>query len=195
MPNHKANLRRQCLYRTLRANETFADYYQDKQRLQAYVFPSSTPEYELVEDMIEGIPLSMQPLIKASISTYTTLEEFRRVLIDLEPGLRGKRNPIENRRPTHTTERVERYSNPAPVALPSSNVSVNLQTRVTPSSACYNCGGNHWRKDCPYPMKPREENRSNTSSSNTRPFSQSSSNHVPLGSQNKWKPRIRVQMQ
>lgn len=190
LPNHKANLRRQCLYRTLRANETLADYYQDKQRLQAYVFPSTTPEYELIEDMIEGIPLTMQPLIKASISSYTTLEEFRRILIDLEPGLRGKGRVTETRRPMHTpAERSDRYINPAPVARPTSNVSVNLQTKVTPPSACYNCGGNHWRRDCPHPMKVKDENRGSASSGSSRPFSHASSNQTPLGSHNKWKPQ------
>jgi hypothetical protein len=71
MPNHRANLRRQCLYRTLRVNESFGDYFSDKKRLQSYVFPASTPTHELIEDMIEGIPLTMQPLIKANISRFT----------------------------------------------------------------------------------------------------------------------------
>ncbi|KAJ9112497.1 hypothetical protein QFC22_006244 [Naganishia vaughanmartiniae] len=53
MPNHRANLRRQCLYRTLRVNESFGDYFADKKRLQSYVFPESTPQHELIEDMIE----------------------------------------------------------------------------------------------------------------------------------------------
>jgi hypothetical protein len=44
MPNHRANLRRQCLYRTLRRNESFADYFQDKQKLQHYVYPAGTLE-------------------------------------------------------------------------------------------------------------------------------------------------------
>jgi hypothetical protein len=46
--------------------------------------------------MIEGIPLTMQPLIKANISRFTTLEEFRRILIDLETGLRGQKTSAEH---------------------------------------------------------------------------------------------------
>lgn len=90
MPNHQAHLRRECLYRTLQDDESMADYFQDKQRLQHYVFPKHTSDYELISDMLDGIPVTITPLIKASITRQTTLEEFRRILIDLEPGLCGQ---------------------------------------------------------------------------------------------------------
>ncbi|KAJ9091541.1 hypothetical protein QFC21_007166 [Naganishia friedmannii] len=174
MPNHRANLRRQCLYRSLRVNESFGDYFADKKRLQSYVFPESTPQHELIEDMIEGIPLTMQPLVKASISRFTTMEEFRRILIDLEPGLRGRKtysNPrnvsVSNyertdRKDGSTTVSQTRMIRPTYGNPSDTSSSANISS--APRTNCFNCGGNHWRKDCPHPSKPRDDFRNSGSS-------------------------------
>ncbi|GHJ89511.1 hypothetical protein NliqN6_5913 [Naganishia liquefaciens] len=197
MPNHRANLRRQCLYRTLRANESFGDYFSDKKRLQSYVFPDSTPTHELIDDMIEGIPLSIQPLIKANISRYTTLEEFRRILIDLGPGLRGRKNfPPTRVTAVSNYERTDRkdgsttisqtrdvkpaYSSSSPPSLPRANFD------SPPRTNCYNCGGNHWRRDCPHQPKPREDTRSAPSTRTYTSQTVSDINRTPSNG-SKWK--------
>lgn len=72
---------------SLRLNESLNDYFQDKQKLQHYVYPVGTSEINLIEDMLDGIPQTLKPIIKANIKPLTTPEEFRRILIDLEPGL------------------------------------------------------------------------------------------------------------
>ncbi|KAJ9102240.1 hypothetical protein QFC19_004785 [Naganishia cerealis] len=196
MPNHRANLRRQCLYRTFRVNESFGDYFADKKRLQSYVFPESTPQHELIEDMIEGIPLTMQPLIKASISRFTTMEEFRRILIDLEPGLRGRKTYSNPRTSSFTNyERTERKdgstieSQTRMIRPRHGNSSDHLSSSLTsfpPRTNCFNCGGNHWRKDCPHPTKPRDDFRSNGPSRPQGSHAVSESNRTPM-SGNKWK--------
>ncbi|KAJ9128117.1 hypothetical protein QFC24_000409 [Naganishia onofrii] len=196
MPNHRANLRRQCLYRTLRVNESFGDYFADKKRLQSYVFPESTPQHELIEDMIEGIPLTMQPLVKASISRFTTMEEFRRILIDLEPGLRGRKTyPNPRNLSVSNYERTDRKDGSTTVSQTrtirptygnTSDVSSNANPSFPPRTNCFNCGGNHWRRDCPHPSKTRDDSRSSGSSRPYGSHAVSESNRTPM-SGNKWK--------
>jgi hypothetical protein len=160
-------LRRQCLYRTLRVNEYFDEYFSDKRRLQSYVFPASTPSYKLIEDMIEGIPLSMQPLIKANVSRLTTLEEFRRTLIDLEPGLRGRKVSPYNPGPARNIsvskyDRAEKRDGTTtvsqtrvvkPVYNPPSAGQSHAGTGTLPRTNCYNCGGNHCVEIVPIPRR------------------------------------------
>jgi hypothetical protein len=191
MPNHRANLRRQCLYRTLRVNESFGDYFSDKKRLQSYVFPASTPVHELIEDMVEGIPLTMQPLIKANISRYTTLEEFRRILIDLEPGLRGRKpNPVSQNRPYSVSnyERAEKKDGTTfvsqtrvvkPAYTPPANPHGSSTTGNLPRTNCFNCGGNHWRKDCPRPPKSRDYSGNTANTKTYTSHSISETNRTP----------------
>lgn len=199
MPNHRANLRRQCLYRTLRENESFGDYFSEKKRLQSYVFPASTPVHELIEDMIEGIPLPMQPLIKANVSRYTSLEEFRRILIDLEPGLRGRKMPntISQTRPYSVSnyERAERKDGTTvvsqthvvkPTFSPASNAHGSTSSGNLPRTNCFNCGGNHWRKDCPHPPKSREYSGNTANAKTYTTHSISETNRTPMNG-NKWK--------
>jgi hypothetical protein len=172
MPNHRANLRRQCLYRTLDVNESLSDYFSDKKRLQSYVFPNSTPTHDLVEDMIEGIPLTMQPLIKANVSRSTTLEEFRRILIDLEPGLRGRHIPQDAsdtsasnyeaiQEEDNTTTFTQYHTVEPSVVLRSSPPGTRPTTGFStlPRTNCFNCGGDHWKKDCPRLQQSRYDLR------------------------------------
>jgi hypothetical protein len=164
-PNHAANLRRQCLYRTLKANESCSDYFQDKQNLQHYVYPPGTPEKDLIEDMLSGIPQTMQPLLKASLKDNHTLEDFRRILIDLEPGLRPRQ--------THQSEPKRSSNNAAPAF-----------TRQPPRTPCV-CGGMHWRTDCPHNGKVN--NTKVTPRANiARTFTPQGVNATPL-TQQRWK--------
>jgi hypothetical protein len=73
-------------------HQSFADYYQDKVRLRRFIFPEGTTNKELIKDILTGLPLHMKPLILANLTPITTLFDFRRVLIELEPALRN-RNP------------------------------------------------------------------------------------------------------
>jgi hypothetical protein len=143
MPNHRATLRRQCLYRTLQGNESFTDYFHSKTSLQHYVYPDGTPTSELIDDLVAGLPVTMHPLVKAGITPAMTLENFRRHLMDLEPGLRMSRSqPRSNNRST--------YNN----SVPATQVSTRPSAPRTPCT----CGGMHWRKDCPTQHRPAAPN-------------------------------------
>jgi hypothetical protein len=155
LPNHRSALRRQCLYRTLRLNESLSDYFQDKQKLQHYVYPVGTSEFDLIEDMLEGIPQTLKPIIKANIKPLTTLEEFRRILIDLEPGLRPG---IQK-----TARTTSNYVAPQRVTYPPRLPQVNT-SETKPPSPCPICKGNHWKRDCPQLVSRRPTNTNRTSS-------------------------------
>lgn len=174
LPDYEESMRRKCLYRTLRFNEHFVDYYQDKIRLQRYVYPEGTPHRDLIKDIISGLPIHMKPLVMANTGPATSLYEFRRILIELEPALRNKpqrdgrpRNNQDDPRPSNNFR--ERPPTPAPrQPMPSSD---NL-----PRTNCFNCGGPHWRKDCPEPPKPRS---SSFQHNTNRPSNLSPTNRTP----------------
>jgi hypothetical protein len=199
MPNHGASLERRCLYRTLRVNESFGDCFTDKKRMQSYVFSASTPTHELIEDMTEGITWSMQPLIKANVSRYTTPEEFRRTVIDLEPGLRGRKilsnsTSIRNLSVPNYERAEKSYGTSAfsqtrvvkPVYSPPTSSHNTSSSSELPRAACYNCGGNHWRRDCPNPPNPREYSGNAPSITTHTSRSISETNWTPIN-ENKWK--------
>jgi hypothetical protein len=85
--------------------------------------------------MMEGIPQHFRPLIKASVNSLIILEEFRRTLIDLEPGLRST-----TFRPHHGAIAPQRstYQPRTPQANKSS---------TKPPSPCPICKGDHWGRD------------------------------------------------
>jgi hypothetical protein len=169
LPNHKSALRQQCLYRTLRTTESLSDYFQDKQKLQHYVYPEGTSDFELIEDMLEGIPQTLRPVIKASIDRFTTLEEFRRVLIDLEPGLRN----------TMPKRVISTIGTAPPYDRPYNRPAQTNAANARPPSPCPNCQVDHWKWDC-------TQQQGRTYQSQRRPPAYPP-NNTPTNS-NKWKP-------
>lgn len=162
-PDYLESMRRKCLYRSLRVEESFADYYQDKVRLQRFIFPEGTTHRELIKDIITGLPLHMKPLILANITPNTTLFDFRRVLIELEPALRN-RNPRSkgsnhtyqnnNNRPFNQSDHnpnvtTRAYAQPRDTSVSISTNFKPANSTNTPRNACFNCGGMHWRSECP----------------------------------------------
>ncbi|KAJ9091849.1 hypothetical protein QFC21_007047 [Naganishia friedmannii] len=71
------------------------------------------------------------------------------------------------------------YGNP-------SDTSSSANISSAPRTNCFNCGGNHWRKDCPHPSKPRDDFRNSGSSRPSGSHSVSDSNRTPMNG-NKWK--------
>jgi hypothetical protein len=59
--NYFAEKKRLWKKRDLRSNEDIADYFDAKVDLQAYVFDASTPESELILDILDGLPDYMLP--------------------------------------------------------------------------------------------------------------------------------------
>ena len=98
--------------------------------------------------MIMGLPSRMKPFVKAMLRPDTTLEDFRRILIDLEPAFRM--SPTSKA----TSPPVSKWK------TPSSHASTTKRTFVAqpakpntfpdrpPPSPCPICQGNHWKRTC-----------------------------------------------
>jgi hypothetical protein len=112
-----------------------------------------------------GIPLEMQPTIKSSLWNIYTLEDFRRLLMDLEPGLRP--NFVRKTAPTNATAPINM---PPPIVATPATATPEAPLRNTyrattttltqnsippngPNKPCI-CGGMHWRRDCPNLSSP-----------------------------------------
>lgn len=155
LPDHEMRKRMMCRNRILRRTESFGDYFQARRALQRYLYPEGTPDKILIQDIMEGIPIHLHPIIRANSVEVQTIDQFRRVLIDLEPGIRD----------------VKGYNPSTPrLAYQPRNTSVNLINTPTTPPARYNqhegkkfvpkprqglpktpcrCGAMHWYADCP----------------------------------------------
>ncbi|ODN90836.1 hypothetical protein L198_06153 [Cryptococcus wingfieldii CBS 7118] len=143
IPDFEGVMRRKCIARRLQPFESFADYFDDKRRLQRWVYPVGTSSKDLITDIVEGIPLVMRALIKASTPPGASLDDFRRIMLDLQPSLRSQ-FPTPNDKPprVHNDDQQDR-SRTAPSRQ-------SPQTRAAaPPSPCRACGEWHWREFCP----------------------------------------------
>ncbi|TXT12772.1 uncharacterized protein COLE_03182 [Cutaneotrichosporon oleaginosum] len=205
--NHDSRKRQECLYRRLRANESLADYFDSKTALQKQVYPENTPVRDLISDILIGIPMSLQPMLKSSLWEVRSLEDFRRLLIDLEPGLRPAFKSYQTGVPSpsaHLTNNLPRStfrpnpngnvnsrqnSAPRPANAnyqnrPSNSVSTNL-----PKTPCL-CGGIHWRRDCPNLRKMPASQTSKTSQTKSYKPSPGSVNATPNHNAYRWRPQL-----
>jgi transposase InsO family protein len=165
LPDHEMRKRMMCRNRMLKKTETFGDYFQARRALQRYVYPEGTPDKILIQDIMEGIPVHLHPIIRANSIEVRTIDEFRRVLIDLEPGIRDTRlyipttgrtpyTPSAGRSPFTPKHNSVNNINQS-VFKPSSrrderSSSPRQKTGPTklPPSPC-RCGKMHWYVDCP----------------------------------------------
>jgi hypothetical protein len=166
LPDHKARMRVRCFYRTLQRDESLADYYYSKRRLQKYVFPENAPQAVLVADLMDGLPQELVMLIErqSRITSEMTMDKVRSIMKDsainairqqIVPddwyddcsvktsNLMGSDNSgrPDNRQPARNTypKRPNR----------------SRKHRGPPPSACKNCGGDHWRNGCTEPAPGR----------------------------------------
>jgi hypothetical protein len=146
--NYLAEKKRLWKKRDLRSNEDMVDYFDAKVDLQAYVFDETTPESELILDILDGLPEHMLPTLKSSISADTDLLEFRRILLDYEKGLRwnGPWNARKSDGNTFANNRPHSHSNDRNKG-PSTGKPIERDT-TKPPKPC-KCGGMHWYRDCP----------------------------------------------
>jgi hypothetical protein len=158
--NYLAEKKRLWKKRDLRANEDMADYFDAKVDLQAYVFDGTTPESELILDVLEGLPDYMLPTLKSSITPDMDLLDFRRILLDYEKGLRwnGPWNSRKQDSPSHRSN-SNTYERPKPSTSHSTTTPSRDNQASKPPKPC-SCGGMHWYRDC-----PKKTSRSNNVSS------------------------------
>lgn len=141
--NYLAEKKRLWKKRDLRPNEDIADYPDAKVDLQAYVFDDTTPESELILDILDGLPDYMLPTFMSSITAETDLLDFRRILLDYEKGLR-RNGPWNSRKPDGnsfsngraSSQTNDRHRN-------SSNNRSDTRDTSKPPKPC-SCGGMHW---------------------------------------------------
>ena len=149
LPDHIDSLRRQCQYRHYKATETISEYFNDKQSLQRYLYSPGTPDTTLIQDMIMGLPSRMKPFVKAMLRPDTTLEDFRRILIDLEPAFRMS--------PTSkpATQYGSKWKGSTGSTTGTKKAFIAQAAKPStypdrpPPSPCPICQGNHWKRTCP----------------------------------------------
>lgn len=135
--NYNTDKKREWKKRDLKVHEKMSTYFDDKVYLQSFVFDRSTSDRERIEDLLDGLPKYMVPILKGSIRFNTDLLEFRRILLDYEDGLRpaGVWNA-----------RLKTNVSTIPEAQNIQTISVRDSSK--PPRAC-SCGEMHWYKDCP----------------------------------------------
>ncbi|ODN83960.1 hypothetical protein L198_04062 [Cryptococcus wingfieldii CBS 7118] len=143
IPDFEGVMRRKCIARRLLPFESFADYFDAKRRLQRWVYPEGTSSKDLITDMVEGIPLAMRALIKASTPPGSSLDDFRCIMLDLQPSLRSQF-------PSPSTKPSRPQNGGQPQRPPTDQGRQFQQPRTgPPPSACKACGEWHWREFCP----------------------------------------------
>lgn len=97
--NYDAKKAQDLRMRIYRNGESLSSYYSARAKLQRAVMPTA-PHSERVRDMLTGLPTEWHALIKAGLvgEGVTTLDSFRRVLIDLEPSLLAQRRTTQQPR-------------------------------------------------------------------------------------------------
>jgi len=173
-PNYERHLLLDAQCRTLSPDEPLTQYFAHKLLLLRQALGESTPEHDLVQHILAGIPEELSFLLDARLGARMTLQELRRTMILLEP-LR-KTFPVGA---THATPRPTRPERPSLALFPQGRDglfcspdkrqpghtrpprAVRAEVRPTlasgrghphdrsPPGPCYRCRGNHWHRDCP----------------------------------------------
>jgi hypothetical protein len=187
LPDHEMTKRMLCRNRMLKRTESFGDYFQARRSLQRYVYPYGTSYKILIKDIMEGLPAHLHPIIRANCVDVRNMEDFRRVLIDLEPGIRDMKSYGLN---TGRTLASARQSNVNNINTPFdkskdplwANRSSDGMTRKRslPKTPC-RCGGMHWYSDCPQKKTTAQVNQAQKAAPATFP------NNVPVGNAPKWR--------
>ena len=182
LPDHEMTKQMLCRNRTLKRTETFGDYFQSRRALQRYVYPPGTSDKVLIKDIMEGIPQHLHPIIRANSIGVRNIEDFRRVLIDLEPGIRDSRaySPQVARSAITYRGAVNKINAPLARGKESKNFVRDKDSRSLPKTPC-RCGEMHWYTDCPLKKKVASVNYAAKKEPSSFP------NNVPLGKTVRWK--------
>ncbi|KAJ9117424.1 hypothetical protein QFC22_004274 [Naganishia vaughanmartiniae] len=110
------------------------------------------------------------------------IEDFRRVLIDLEPGIRDSRSYTPQVARSAVTHRgaVNNINAPSLQSKNTKGFTRDKDSRALPKTPC-RCGDMHWYADCPLKKKIASVNYAVKKEPSSYP------NNVPLGKTVKWK--------
>ncbi|KAI5454141.1 hypothetical protein NCC49_005131 [Naganishia albida] len=184
LPDHEMTKRMLCRNRILKRTESFGDYFQARRALQRYVYPYGTSHKVLIKDIMEGIPAHLHPIIRANSTEVRNIEDFRRVLIDLEPGIRDMRAFAPHATRTSATARTSQVNTVVTPLTRARDEKPNNNSRKEkkglPKTPC-RCGGMHWYSDCPQKPKIAQVNQAQKATPSTFP------NNIPITKNTKWK--------
>lgn len=128
IPNYKEAQRLRLTRRSLQSTESMAAYFQDKLHLIYKCYGMDITFGTIKLELLMGIPTYMHALIQASTAQVTTIEAYRRQLLDLDVGLRSLRQS-QTQTQTHSQPHYD-------------------STRT--SIQCYKCGkSGHYSNKCP----------------------------------------------
>ncbi|CAF1427239.1 unnamed protein product, partial [Didymodactylos carnosus] len=91
LANYQTESLRDLKYRTFTNNECVNDYYFDKCRLLRVVFAENVEEATMVNDIIDGLSGNFKMFVLSRINTNTSLEELRRILMDLKSNIHERK--------------------------------------------------------------------------------------------------------
>jgi hypothetical protein len=182
LPDHEMTKQMLCRNRTLKRNESFGDYFQSRRALQRYVYPPGTIDKVLIKDIMEGIPQHLHPIIRANSIGVRNIEDFRRVLIDLEPGIRDTRAFTPHLARSANTHKgaINNINSPSPGAKDTRSSPSTRTARSLPKTPC-RCGEMHWYADCPHKKKTANVNFA------AKKEPTSSPNNIPIAKPGKWR--------
>lgn len=154
-PNHEERLYHRMTRRRLQSDESFSQYFQDKVHLLHKMYGSTVSEQIKIQEVLMGIPTWMHALIKSSQSKNGSLEDFRRVLMDLEEGLRAQQRG-NSRPPQQHGARPQNHSE---------RRNNNQRASQTPGSGVYRgATGSHGAQGTPYHQRQNNPSRPNIGS-------------------------------
>ncbi|KAJ9090993.1 hypothetical protein QFC20_007766 [Naganishia adeliensis] len=105
---------------------------------------------------MEGIPAHLHPIIRANSTEVCNIEDFRRVLIDLEPGIRDVRGFAPHAAHTIATSHTSQVNTVVTPVTKSRDDELSFDSRKEKKGlpkTSYRCGGMHWYSDCPQKTK------------------------------------------
>lgn len=120
--------------------------------------------------MLSGIPPKFHPTLKCVIKPFDELEDFRRILIDCEQGLRpwlfdGKGN--RKKKYIHDDSESDSDSDSGHRGKSKHRSQQHPKRQRDPLSAC-GCGGMHWRSDWPKGNSSGSQNNNSANQNNNQ---------------------------
>ncbi|CAF1453980.1 unnamed protein product, partial [Didymodactylos carnosus] len=170
--NYQIKSLRDLKYRTLTNNESVNDYYFDKCRLLRVVFGENVEEATMVNDIIDGLSGNFKMFVLSRINPNTSLEELRRILVDLDSNIHEQKLNNTYRSSVkfhnHSNDHNERRYLNSDTNTNRNATPTTRTSKINPPSPCPLCQGRHWKNDCPLLQQQQQRGLFNNRSVLTR---------------------------